>query len=135
MNPHLQASHAQFRPPRPARRFLSIAPNSAAGTLLVLLAIAAGVIRPSTAAAQACATVGLPTGSTFTNTIGMQFVRIQPGTFTMGVGSTPLPAELQEGRPELANGDFDEGPNHLVTISQPFYMGIYEVTNAQYEQF
>jgi len=27
----------------------------------------------------------------------------------------------------------DEGPQHQVTISQPFYMGIYEVTNGQWK--
>ena len=32
-------------------------------------------------------------------------------------------------------GDFDERPMHRITISQPFYMGIYEVTNRQYEEF
>ena len=28
----------------------------------------------------------------------------------------------------------DEGPQHEVTISKPFYMGIYTVTQEQYEQ-
>ena len=28
----------------------------------------------------------------------------------------------------------DEGPQHEVTISKPFYMGVYEVTQEQYEQ-
>ncbi len=77
-----------------------------------------------------------PTEPTFTNSLGMQLVRIEPGTFTMGVGNTPLPTDLSEGgRDELENGDFDEHPNHDVTITQPFYAGIYEVTNAEYEQF
>jgi formylglycine-generating enzyme required for sulfatase activity len=34
-----------------------------------------------------------------------------------------------------ADGDWDERPTHEVTISQPFLMGVTEVTNAQYEQF
>jgi len=55
----------------------------------------------------------------FVNSVGMKFVSIQPGTFTMG----------------SENGDFDEKPLHNVTISQPFLMSVYEVTNAQYEQF
>ena len=78
---------------------------------------------------------GMPTGPVYENSIGMRFVRIEPGTFTMGVGSVPLPAEIQEGRSELANGDYDEYPNHLVTITQPFYLGAFEVTNGQYELF
>jgi formylglycine-generating enzyme required for sulfatase activity len=32
-------------------------------------------------------------------------------------------------------GDFDESPNHAVTISKPFRMGALEVTNEQYEQY
>jgi len=55
----------------------------------------------------------------FTNSIGMEFVRIEPGTFTMGSNS----------------GDPDEKPIHQVTIGKPFYMAVTEVTNAQYEQF
>jgi len=55
----------------------------------------------------------------YVNSIGMEFVYIPPGTFTMG----------------SEDGDFDEKPVHNVTISQPFYISVCEVTNAQYEQF
>ena len=55
--------------------------------------------------------------------VKMDFVRIPAGSFLMG---SP---EVEEGR--LA----DEGPQHRVTISQPFYMGKYEVTNAQFRRF
>ena len=61
----------------------------------------------------------MPKGSEFTNSIGMKFVRIEPGEFRMG----------------SEHGDFDEQPVHCVKISQPFYMAATEVTNAQYEQF
>ncbi len=87
-----------------------------------------------------------PQDKTYTNSIGMRFVRIEPGTFTMGIDKTPLPPEItdnvagrkswkEDERPYLRNGDFDEYPPHKVTISRPFYMGVFEVTNAQYEQF
>jgi formylglycine-generating enzyme required for sulfatase activity len=62
----------------------------------------------------------LPRGKEYTNSIGMKFVRIEPGSFMMG-------------SPE--GGDFDERPVHKVNITRPFYMGVIEVTNAQYEQF
>jgi hypothetical protein len=52
----------------------------------------------------------------------------------MGVGKIPLPDEVA-GKPHLRAGDFDERSTHKVTITRPFYMGVYEVTNAQYEQF
>jgi len=75
------------------------------------------------------------TEKTYTNSIGMKFVRIEPGTFRMGVGDTPLPIELTGADEAQAEGDYDEKPNHMVTITRPFYMGIYEVTNKQYEMF
>ena len=56
---------------------------------------------------------------TFINSFGMEFTLISPGTFVMG----------------SEKGVFDEKPVHNVTISQPFYTGVTEVTNAQYEQF
>ncbi|MDA0747966.1 MAG: formylglycine-generating enzyme family protein [bacterium] len=51
----------------------------------------------------------------------MDFVYIAPGTFTMG---SP---DSEEGRSS------DEGPQHQVTISQGFYLGKYEVTQAQWQ--
>jgi len=56
----------------------------------------------------------------YTNSIGMKFVRIEPGSFMMG---------------SAEGGDFDERPVHKVNITKPFYMAVTEVTNAQYEQF
>ena len=80
-----------------------------------------------------------PAGSV--NSIGMALVRIAPGTFDMGVDSTPLPSALIKGpsgviydRPSDA-GDYDETPVHKVTITQPFWMSATEVTVDQYRQF
>lgn len=60
-------------------------------------------------------------GEIMTNHIGMRFKKIPAGSFMMG---SP---EGEEGRNK------NEGPVHKVTISKPFYMGIYEVTQAEYE--
>jgi len=76
----------------------------------------------------------MPTGKAYTNSIGMKFVRIEPGTFSMGCLRQELPMELVK-RQFMRDGDPDEQPVHRVTISKPFYMGVYEVTNAQYEKF
>ncbi|MHC4638471.1 MAG: SUMF1/EgtB/PvdO family nonheme iron enzyme [Planctomycetota bacterium] len=77
----------------------------------------------------------LPTEKEFTNSINMKFVRIEPGTFNMGLGDGKLPKELVV-RPGLySTGDYDEHPAHAVEITKPFYMGVTEVTNTQYEQF
>ena len=51
------------------------------------------------------------------DSIGMKFKLIPAGTFTMGD----------------ASGQDDETP-HEVTLTQPFKMGVHEITQAQYEQ-
>ena len=63
----------------------------------------------------------LSKGYVITNSIGIKLVYIPAGSFTMG-----SPSNEQD-------RDNDEGPQHKVTISRGFYMGIYEVTQAQYE--
>lgn len=79
-------------------------------------------------------TATLPSSKEYTNSIGMRLVCIEPGSFTMGKDDTPLPMEMA-GHDWRVQGDFDEHPAHKVTISNSFYMGVYQVTNAQYEQF
>jgi formylglycine-generating enzyme required for sulfatase activity len=64
-------------------------------------------------------TITLP--PSFTNSIGMEFVLIPAGTFTMG---SPFWDTYAAG---------DEKPAHYVTISQPFYLGKYPVTQSQWE--
>jgi formylglycine-generating enzyme required for sulfatase activity len=55
--------------------------------------------------------------------VEMTFVLIPPGTFRMG---------SPDGEPgRLAH----EGPQHVVEIAQPFYLGKYEVTRGQFRQF
>jgi len=55
----------------------------------------------------------------YTNSIGMKFVLVPAGSFMMGAH-------------EFENGNIDEKPQHKVTISKPFYLGIYEVTQEQW---
>jgi formylglycine-generating enzyme required for sulfatase activity len=61
-----------------------------------------------------------PESFTFTNSIGMEFVLIPAGTFRMG--SPYLDTEASE----------NEKPAHRVTISQPFFLGKYPVTQTQW---
>ncbi|XZE55092.1 formylglycine-generating enzyme family protein [Planctomycetaceae bacterium SH139] len=56
-----------------------------------------------------------------TNSIGMKLVLIPKGTFTMG---TPLDEV----------GSEDDERQHQVTISKDYYLGIFEVTQAQYKK-
>ena len=58
-----------------------------------------------------------------TNSIGMKLTLIPSGEFLMG---SP---ESEKGR---AN---DEGPQHRVSITKPFYLGVHEVTNGQFADF
>jgi hypothetical protein len=55
------------------------------------------------------------------NTLGMNLVRIAPGTFRMGNVAT--------------RDTWEEQPVHQVTISEPFLISETEVTLAQYRQF
>lgn len=74
-------------------------------------------------------------GNTFTNSIGMQFVKVEAGSFMMGSKKANLPDEIIAEKEYLRDGDWDEHPVHQVTISNPLYVGIYQVTNLQYEEF
>jgi formylglycine-generating enzyme required for sulfatase activity len=54
------------------------------------------------------------------NSIGMRLRRIQRGSFVMGSAkNAPLTAD-------------DEQPPHEVTISRPFFMGVFEVTREEF---
>ena len=75
-----------------------------------------------------------------TNCIGMKLVRIEAGTFTMGQDGPPMEDYLRQKRfgemhKDIDRIDFDEKPAHQVTITQPFQIGVTEVTVAQYRQF
>ena len=71
----------------------------------------------------------------YENSLGMKFVLIPPGEFTMG--STP--AEIEEALKFTGDDKHwqdcikSEGPQHKVILSQPIYLGIHEVTQADYE--
>jgi len=90
-----------------------------AGATLMLMKIDDALAKLGPAA------VGMPGSSGLTLDLGkgatMKLVLIRPGKFMMG-------------SPDSEQGHkADEGPQHQVTISKPFYMGMTEVTQAQYE--
>jgi formylglycine-generating enzyme required for sulfatase activity len=58
---------------------------------------------------------------TWVNSIGMKFVQIPNGTFTMGSPPTEL-------------GRFPDETLHDVTITQDFYLGVFEVTVEQFSR-
>ena len=63
---------------------------------------------------------GLPRA--VTNSAGMTFVLVPPGRYTMGS------ADGEPGRRD------HEGPPHAVAVSKPFYLGVYPVTQGQFER-
>ena len=68
-------------------------------------------------------------GQTHTNSLGMQFIRIEPGTFIIGSENASLSDELTAGKAYLRDGDWDEQPVHEVTLSTPLlhrYLSSYQ---------
>ncbi len=93
--------------------------------------------------------------ASFTNSLGMEMVRIHPGSFRMGNegeidysklvpdarhapyrGKGAVHPYLDDGPRMSANPlEWDESPSHQVHITRSFYMASKPVTNKQYEQF
>ncbi len=74
-------------------------------------------------------------GNVFTNSIGMKLILVPAGTFMMGTDKVDFDvlATSDEARSVFnAENGPNEMPSHEVVITRPFYMGIYEVTQAQY---
>ena len=76
--------------------------------------------------------LGLPVA--FTNSLGMRFALITPGTFQMGSAESAEQVRANcigtRANPNWAN---DEHPRHNVRLSRAFYMSIHEVTDQQFE--
>ena len=71
------------------------------------------------------------------NSIGMRLVLIPPGDFDMGSTPEEVARLLEEGKQQNAPGWYldrvlAEAPQHRVKISKPFYLGVCEVTQAEY---
>jgi len=80
---------------------------------------------PTPSVVAANATPGLPpvksTPTKITNSIGMQLVLIPKGSFRMG-------------SPRSEPDRFDNEEQHEVDVEDPFYLGSFEVTQAQFEK-
>lgn len=81
--------------------------------------------------------LGLPVE--YTNSIGMKLRLIPPGEFMMGstpeqieaaLKAVPAPRWGEEWRDLVRS----EGPQHQAVLTKPYYLGIHEVTQSQYEQ-
>ena len=56
------------------------------------------------------------------NSVGLRMVMIRPGKFNMGAPITEVGSRI------------DEQPVHEVEITTPFFLGVHEVTQAEYEK-
>ena len=69
------------------------------------------------------------------NTLGMKLKLIPSGEFLMGSSDADID-EILKLKPSLNASQFaDEQPQHPVRITQPFYMGVYEVTKGEFAAF
>jgi formylglycine-generating enzyme required for sulfatase activity len=69
-----------------------------------------------------------------TNSLGMKLTLIPAGEFQMGSAETP--EELAKAFPHVAKTAVaNERPQHRVRITRPFYLGVYEVTKAQFRKY
>ncbi len=70
----------------------------------------------------------------YTNSIGMKFRLIPPGEYLRGSPPEEIKAAIatrdDEGWRIVCNG---EAPRHRVTLTQPFYLGVNETTQEEYE--
>ena len=72
----------------------------------------------------------------YENSLGMKFVLIPPGEFTMGSTEAEIEAALAvPGSNEWAKEFIrKESPPHKVVLTQPIYLAIHEVTQEQYQK-
>jgi serine/threonine-protein kinase len=73
-----------------------------------------------------------------TNSLGMPLVFIPPGEFEMGSTPEEVQWALEYGRQKeplwYSNSILTEVPRHRVKITKPFYIGMYLVTQAEYQK-
>ncbi|MCI5126147.1 MAG: formylglycine-generating enzyme family protein [Candidatus Electrothrix sp. AR5] len=109
-------------------------------------------ILPGALFLSALLLVSVTQAADYTNSIGMEFKRIAPGTFFMGScmysradkerdnelkrqGLSPQGPTCPAQVPEDENAHEEEAPQHKVTIRKGFQLGKYEVTLGQFKLF
>lgn len=71
----------------------------------------------------------------FTNRLGMIMRLVPPGKYEAGSGASEKEAAKSHTDPRY-HGQIDaESSEKTITIAQPFYLGLYEVTNHQFQKF
>ena len=94
---------------------------AASRSLVIATSLASCAILPGSAACLATDQPHRKPRIAITNSIGMRLVEIPAGAFLMGSAADDKHANA------------DEQPQHRVQITQPFYLGVFEVTQQQYQ--
>lgn len=74
-------------------------------------------------------------GSDFSNSLGIKFRMIPAGEFLMGSSPEQIDAVMKIDPNFQRSSGRTEEPQHLVRITKPFYLGIYEVTKGEFASF
>jgi len=72
-------------------------------------------------------------GDLLTNSVGMTLVPIPSGEFQMGTPQPKPDKSKKDSKKKPPQVEISETPQHLVKITKPFYIGVCEVTQEQYE--
>ena len=88
--------------------------------------------RPPASSSPGSAAVPTPEEIVSKST-GMKLALIPAGTFLMGSSAADVRAALQADAKFEEEYEKDEQPQHTVKISRSYYMGVYEVTQGEYE--
>ncbi len=86
-------------------------------------------------AAGQTTTASVPRAGGYTNSAGIVLSSIPAGSFRMGQAERQISFKNPWNAEKDTGADWDEAPVRRVTIMRPFFMGVTEVTNAQFEQF
>lgn len=70
----------------------------------------------------------------YTNSVGMQFRLIPPGEYLRGSTPEDIAADFEAIDFWYSQFAPSCGPQHKVTVTQPFYLGVYEVTQEAYSR-
>jgi formylglycine-generating enzyme required for sulfatase activity len=73
------------------------------------------------------------------NSLGMPLVLIPPGEFDMGATSEEIAWAQEQGKKNQETAWYfdrvlSEAPRHRVKLTKPFYLGVYHVTQREYEK-
>ena len=100
---------------------LVLVPLSGGGAMFAADDAGEGEVKTA-AAPPASARSGAAQNDAVQNSVGMRFVSIAPGEFSMG-----LPDAVRNEEPP------EEYPPHRVAITRPYYLGVCEVTQRQWQ--